>query len=169
MPSRPEVRRERRAALRQLAPPKKRRRKRCDNCGSFFPKKRKDQRFCKKECKDQFHHYGSAFGPLRDWLLKHIERCSKENFDRKLLQTLSTAEGRAAMKAAGFIHRDELGDYTGQQLIAQIEMLVDAQRQLTDRVTLIEGRRKKALQAADRDAAARVQALGALLDSGRRV
>jgi hypothetical protein len=104
---------------------------------------RKNRRFCKRECKDQYHRYGSAFGPLRDWLQKHIERCSKENFDRKLREMLSSVEGRAAMKAAGFIHTSELGDYTGQQLIAQIEMLVSEMRGLTDRVTLIEGARKR--------------------------
>ena len=49
-------------------------RKRCENCPKFFEKMRKWQRFCSKECKDQFHKNGSAYGKLRDTLTKLITR-----------------------------------------------------------------------------------------------
>ncbi len=48
--------------------------KRCENCPKFFDKKTKWQRFCSKECKDQYHNYGSAYGKLRDTLTKLITR-----------------------------------------------------------------------------------------------
>lgn len=47
-------------------------RKRCENCPKFFEKKRSWQRFCSKECKDQFNKNGSAYGKLKDTLTKLI-------------------------------------------------------------------------------------------------
>lgn len=48
-------------------------RKRCENCPKFFEKKRSWQRFCSKECKNQFNKNGSAYGKLKDTLTKLIK------------------------------------------------------------------------------------------------
>ena len=80
MPLSPEGQRKRRAAIRAQAEPEKKRRKRCDNCGGFFYRNRKNQRFCKKQCKDEFHRCGSAFGPLKDWLLKQVREMAFDHF-----------------------------------------------------------------------------------------
>lgn len=49
---------------------------RCENCGG--PLRRtvttKLKRFCQDKCRKEFHHYGAAYGPLRDKLFKEIER-----------------------------------------------------------------------------------------------
>ncbi|MBF6570486.1 MAG: hypothetical protein IVW54_16590 [Candidatus Binataceae bacterium] len=153
MPLRPEVRRERRAALAKTRPPKKLRRRRCLNDGVLFPMTRKNRRFCKRECKDEYHRYGSAFGPLRDWLQKRIDQASKANFDQKFLAMLKTGEGRAAMVTAGFVHVDtfaaiasefvyeHFGQNTGSEISGQLEQVIRNYAHLAGRVTAIEARR----------------------------
>jgi len=51
--------------------------RRCDNCGDWFDKKRKTQKFCPKNngaCRKEFFRYGAAFGPLKLGLEKTIEK-----------------------------------------------------------------------------------------------
>jgi hypothetical protein len=60
-------------------------RKRCENCGGMFDKKRKNQRFCTKNngaCRKEFFRYGAAFGPLKFGLHKAIDQ-KYEDLDRQ--------------------------------------------------------------------------------------
>ena len=53
------------------------RRKRCLNCNKYFvprPNVGRRARFCKKECCDEFHRHGSAFGPMKQGLYKAIDK-----------------------------------------------------------------------------------------------
>lgn len=140
----PHVRRERRAYNRKQElltnPPAKLPRRRCLNCNGWFLKTRKNKKFCKKECKDEYNRYGSAFGPLKEWIGKLIEKLSKETFERRLRVFLETEAGRAAITAAGFIHRDELQAYATD---AQLQLVLMATRNITERVTALERRRRK--------------------------
>jgi len=55
----------------------KQRRKRCLNCNKLFvPRKNVGDRakFCKKECCDEFHRHGSAFGPMKLGLYAAIDK-----------------------------------------------------------------------------------------------
>ena len=52
-------------------------RKRCLNCNKLFvprPNLGDRAKFCKKECCDEFHRHGSAFGPMKAGLYKAIEK-----------------------------------------------------------------------------------------------
>lgn len=60
------------------AVPKK---KRCENCFALFERKKhapSTKRFCSDRCRKEFHHHGSAFGPLRVRLEKMIAQGVKE-------------------------------------------------------------------------------------------
>jgi hypothetical protein len=78
-----EAQRARRKRLKAQSQPPKFPRRRCANCNNFFLKTRKNKRFCKRECKNEFNRYGSAFGPLKDWLTKFIEQRAKEETVRR--------------------------------------------------------------------------------------
>jgi len=137
----PQVRRERRAYARKLAEPKKLPRRRCLNCNGWFEKTRKNKKFCRKECKDEYNRYGSAFGPLKEWLAKYIEKASKENFDRKLREFVTMPEGRGVLAEAGFVHRSELAPYATD---AQLQLVVHASQQFNERLTTLESKRRPA-------------------------
>lgn len=77
-------------------------RKRCDNCGAWFPLTRPKRRFCKDECKDEFHYHGSAFGPLKIRLEKLVANLAAEAITPKRLA------------AAGFVHRSQLKTLVGR-------------------------------------------------------
>ena len=52
-------------------------RKRCENCGDLFDKKRKNQRFCPKQngaCRKEFFRYGAAYGPIKMGLHNAIDK-----------------------------------------------------------------------------------------------
>ncbi len=50
---------------------------RCENCSKGFMQKKPWARFCKDECRKQFHLNGSAFGKLKEQLLKVIQKETK--------------------------------------------------------------------------------------------
>ena len=75
MPLSPARQRELRA---KTAEPKKLPRKRCLNCAKLFEMTRQGKRFCSDACRKEFHHYGAAYGPLRDKLEALIEKRVKE-------------------------------------------------------------------------------------------
>ena len=79
MPLSPTVRRERRAKAKRLEDPKIKRRKRCANCGELFEPTKPHKRFCKEACRKEFHHHGSAFGPLRDKLVKLVREITGQH------------------------------------------------------------------------------------------
>lgn len=85
MPLPAKVRRERRAYQKQqdlkLAPPQKKSRKRCENCGTWFQvearlkKGPRRKKFCKPECRREFGKNGmSAFGPLKEKIKSMIRQ-----------------------------------------------------------------------------------------------
>ena len=107
-------------------------RKRCDNCGKFFPlsgqnpANDKKRRFCSTPCRNEFNRYGSSYGVLKDKLRKLIETESKEaaaktfaplvaeliakpEFVEKLVELALNAQVfHDAMRAAGFIPRSDV-------------------------------------------------------------
>lgn len=54
------------------------RRRRCDNCFGIFQPTKKWARFCKDQCRKEFHQHGSAFGPLKTRLEKLTVATVKE-------------------------------------------------------------------------------------------
>jgi hypothetical protein len=51
---------------------------RCENCGSFFPRTRKDRKFCGDPCRKEFNRFGAAYGPLKQNLQELIVKQSRE-------------------------------------------------------------------------------------------
>lgn len=141
MPLSPRVRRERRALAAKDRPPKKYPRKRCANDGTLFFKTRKNKRFCCPECKDEYHRFGSAFGPLRDYLTKLIGIESKAQAAAQFTAYVQGKDFRRQLAAAGFIHRSMIQPRPGpkprelarslEQLAARIVMLETAKPQWT--------------------------------------
>ena len=54
--------------------PAKQKRKRCENCNKLFEPKKLWAKFCKDECRKEFHRYGSSYGPLKTGLHKAIDK-----------------------------------------------------------------------------------------------
>ena len=54
--------------------PAKQKRKRCENCNKLFEPKKPWSKFCKDECRKEFHRYGSSYGPLKTGLHKAIDK-----------------------------------------------------------------------------------------------
>jgi hypothetical protein len=55
----------------------KARRKRCLNCNKYFvprPNVGARAKFCTKDCCDEFHRHGSAFGPMKTGLYRAIDK-----------------------------------------------------------------------------------------------
>lgn len=73
--------------------PVKLKRKRCLNCGRLFPLTKESRKFCKDECRKEFHRYGAAYGPLRQGLEKLIERTTREQY-RELKQSVQQLSKR---------------------------------------------------------------------------
>lgn len=74
MPSRPEIRRERRDEAARKRPAVQVPKRKCDNCGTLYTPnpKRKQHRFCKPECRKSFHRNGTAFPALEEKLRKIV-------------------------------------------------------------------------------------------------
>lgn len=53
-------------------------RTRCKNCDKRIPKTKVNRKFCDDACRKEFHHHGSAFGPLRIKLEKMIAVAVKD-------------------------------------------------------------------------------------------
>lgn len=75
----------------------------CDNCGKRWPRLnpetqkpwKKNKRFCDDECKTEFHKHGSAFGPLKDTVVRiAAEQARKASrvTDEALAGVLATIE-----------------------------------------------------------------------------
>ena len=78
-------------------PKKKYPRRRCDNCGDLFEKKRKDQHFCTKDkgaCRKQFHKFGAAYGPLKQKLLSVIDQQVKARSRAFVAECVGELEAR---------------------------------------------------------------------------
>lgn len=75
----------------ESTPPRKR--KRCQNCFKLFSTKlnwkTRKVLFCSDACRKEFHHHGSAFGPLRIKLEKMIDARFRE-----LVQKIAALEQR---------------------------------------------------------------------------
>ena len=133
----PQVRRERRALAARYREPKKFPRRRCDNDGKWYLKTRKNKRFCSKACKDEYNRYGSAFGPLRDYLTKLIGKASKEEVARAFAAFVASKDFRRQLAAAGFIHRSMLRPRNREQASAGLQ---EQMRELAGRITALEQR-----------------------------
>jgi hypothetical protein len=44
----------------------------------LFPRTRKDRKFCKEECRKEFHRFGSGYGPIKQALEKLIEKRTRD-------------------------------------------------------------------------------------------
>jgi hypothetical protein len=108
MPLPPDVRRARRAEASRNKERPEIRRHACLNDGKLYWKTRPNKKFCSRKCKEEFNRYGSAFGPLRDWLTKLIEKNAKGEAVRQFTAYLSSKDFRRELAAAGFIHRSQL-------------------------------------------------------------
>jgi hypothetical protein len=142
MPLPPEVRRARRAAAAKLRDPQKFPRRRCANCNKFFLKIRKNKRFCSRGCKTEFARYGSAFGPLKDYLTKLIESASGGEAEKQFAAYVAGKDFRRQLAAAGFIHRSMLEPrkpaLTPDGLQSQITITGRLMRELESRVKELE-------------------------------
>jgi hypothetical protein len=112
MPLPPEVRRDRRAAVSRLRDPKPIIRRPCKNCDKKFNKIRPNHIFCSAECKDEYRRYGSAFGPLKQFLIKLIEKSAGERAAAATAEQFAayvTGKGfRRHLVDSGFVHRSML-------------------------------------------------------------
>jgi hypothetical protein len=95
-------------------------RRRCDNCGKLYPQTKPHKRFCKPECKNEFHQHGAAFGPLKQRLEKLI---NKEVAARvgDVSRVIAATVKPEALARAGFIHRSQLRGLFAR--VAQLESL----------------------------------------------
>lgn len=130
MPLSPKVRRERRAYQKTHTPQPAKPRKRCDNCGTLFVKKRTDQRFHTKACCDEFHKYGAAYGKLKELLTNLIHKTIEAALSDPSPKMI------AALDAAGFARKDA----TPKNEIN----FAAAVGQLTARVATLEAQRQTA-------------------------
>jgi hypothetical protein len=102
------------------------RRKRCLNCNKLFVPRRnvgKRAKFCKKECCDEFHRHGSAFGPMKlglytaiDKKFAALEAGIKLRFREahSRIETLEGQLGRLRMELVGL--KEELERHTHNYL-----------------------------------------------------
>lgn len=52
----------------------KRKRIHCHNCNKLFVPQKPWAKFCKENCRKEFHRYGSSYGPLKTGLERAIEK-----------------------------------------------------------------------------------------------
>lgn len=83
-------------------------RRRCDNCGEFYPQTRKHKRFCKEQCKKEFHQHGAAFGPLKQRLEKLIRKEVAGQVGIEVARTIARELNAELLARAGFVHRSQL-------------------------------------------------------------
>lgn len=138
----PQVRRERRAQAAKYREAKKIPRRRCLNCNGWFLKTRKNKKFCKPECQQEYNRYGSAFGPLKDYLTKLIATASKEEAAMQFAGYVAGKTFRRQIAAAGFIHRSMVKpkppELTPEGLAGACEMLSRLIGEIAVRVTRLE-------------------------------
>jgi hypothetical protein len=108
MPLTAQVRRERRGVVKKFTAKEALKRRRCKNCDKLFDVTRPNRIFCSDTCRDEYHRYGSAFGPMKAYLTLLIEKASKEEAKRQLAAHVAGKEFRAALALAGFIHRSQI-------------------------------------------------------------
>jgi hypothetical protein len=112
MPLAPEIRRTRRAAAKQFQEQKAAVRRPCKNCDKKFIKIRPNHIFCSTECKNEYSRYGSAFGPLKQFLVKLIEKSAGERAAAAVAEQFAayvTGKGfRRHLVDSGFVHRSML-------------------------------------------------------------
>jgi len=65
MPIAPAIRRDRYRYNHQKPKAQIFEKRRCMNCGKFFPMTKPNRKFCGTPCQQEFAHYGSAFGKLK--------------------------------------------------------------------------------------------------------
>ena len=65
--------------------PEKLKKKRCKNCPKFFELTKPNREFCSKKCKQEFHRYGNAFGPLKEKLFKMMAAQAKSEAAAQLV------------------------------------------------------------------------------------
>ena len=84
------------------------RRKRCLNCNKLFTPLRnvgKRAKFCKKECCDEFHRHGSAFGPMKAGLYSAIDK-KYAVLERMLRQHMRIGTMKAILETLANFNRD---------------------------------------------------------------
>lgn len=122
-------------------------RRRCHNCGKLYPLTKPNRRFCSDtgpgNCKAEYNRYGSAFGPIRDYLEKEVQRRSKEAARIELNAFLaSDQEFIQRLHAAGFIHRSQIKKHpielTRLGLKGGLDMATRLLRELNARITALE-------------------------------
>ena len=108
MPTPAEVRRERRAAVNRVKDPTIYPRRHCRNCNKWFWRVRPNKLFCSVQCSREFKRYGSAFGPLKDYLTKLIETTAGEIVAKRFTTYAQGKDFRRELAAAGFVHKSML-------------------------------------------------------------
>lgn len=105
-------------------------RKRCKNCPKFFtigPKTPKTKEFCSNNCRLQFHNNGSSFGKVKQVMEKTIRTESRKIVNQEFDRYVHGREFKAAMAAAGFIHRSQIKskprEYRPGAMVARIAKL----------------------------------------------
>lgn len=83
-------------------------RRRCDNCGKLYPQTKPHKRFCKGQCKKEFHQHGSAFGPLKQRIEKMITKEVGSRVAMEVARVIAMHVNAEALARAGFIHRSQL-------------------------------------------------------------
>ena len=136
----PQVRRERRAQAKKYREPKKFPRRRCWNCDGWFLKTRKNKRFCKASCKDEYNRHGSAFGPLKDYLTKLIQTASKEEAAKQFAAYVSGKDFRRQLAAAGFIHRSMIKRGVLEMVKEKVDTVLEVVTAVTRRVDVLTSR-----------------------------
>lgn len=97
------------AAAAQPAPlPLKFPRRRCDNCGEFYPLTKPNRRFCKTECKKEFHQHGAAFGPLKARIEKMIRKEVAGQVGIEVGRAIAREINAELLARAGFVHSSQL-------------------------------------------------------------
>lgn len=109
------------------------RRRRCKNCGAFFRPGRKWQQFCRERvpddpdyCRREYHRHGSAFGPMREQLLKHFGKLIDELVEERVGKRLEAIEAQLLTKVdlavlerrvSRYLTREDLGGAAAVSLI----------------------------------------------------
>lgn len=117
-------------------------RRRCRNCDALYYRTRPHKKFCSIVCKDEYHKYGSAFGPLKTYLTNLIQKAGKEEAARQFEAYLSSPEFRKHLAAAGFIHRSQILKpdmrETGAHLRGQVTVIERLLREHEERIVALE-------------------------------
>lgn len=97
--------------------------KRCRNCNKPFPLTKVNRAFCRQECKNEFHNFGSAYGPLKARLEKMIvveaRRQSRLQARAQFNDYARRDLGRDLI-AAGFVNRKRLRPQAPKATTAQL-------------------------------------------------